>query len=440
MSTTLPSPLHDDELIQMLARDPELLAIADALVATRRGARARLSRRLPRRTGVAAAVAALAAIALMLVSPWQARTAVVDRALAAVGDQPVLHVVFLQPQGSGESLVDVDTGKTMPRSVETEIWFDSTRELEKTVTSIDGKPFDEMLQTEKGGWTQRGPVFTCAWIAAHPVEATKAGVSCNASGDNGTTPRTLPEQPPTLDPALAEFVDHYQSALQSGQARETGSGTLEGREVVWLEFVDTNASERVAVDADSYLPVLVEHELGGNRYEVATIETVPYEPSLFSKPQAVVAASSGVLVSEADATPEEAAAALGGTALWLGREWNGFELIRTSRQRLKIGYGALSDHPPTWAEGIELTYAPVTAGGAVDVHRKILIREATACVVAYGWTCSPRDPSREGLLLWRGRPISVVRRHGLYVAIWNWSEPQVPPVEIVRRLQPLAGD
>jgi hypothetical protein len=65
------SPLRDPELVRMLADEPELLAIADALVETRReqpaseAPRARQRRRLAS-VGAAAAVAA-AVVAVLLV-------------------------------------------------------------------------------------------------------------------------------------------------------------------------------------------------------------------------------------------------------------------------------------------------------------------------------------------------------------------------------------
>ena len=109
-----------------------------------------------------------------------------------------------------------------------------TRGLERTVMLSDGRVLQEELQTPQGAWTGDGPVYTCAWIAAHPVEATAARVSCNASGDNGTIPRRIPEPRPSLDPALAGFVTGYREALADGTARRDGTGTVDGRAVEWL--------------------------------------------------------------------------------------------------------------------------------------------------------------------------------------------------------------
>jgi hypothetical protein len=303
-----------------------------------------------------------------------------------------------------------------------------------------------MLETRQGGWTQAGPIYSCAWIAAHPVEATKARVSCNANGDNGTTPRQVPEQPPTLDPALAGFVDRYRFALASGQAKRTGAGEVDGHDVVWLQFdlpVSAPAgqamTERVAVDAQTYKPLLVQAEQDGSSYRVSTIETAPYKASLFTKPQQVQAPTIGDVASETEVTPQQAAVTLGGTALWLGQSWNGLKLIATTHQRLTIAHAPLSSRSPAQADGIEFTYAPVAGDGSVDTHARVLIREATSCVIGYGWTCTPRDPSAEGTLELFG-PISVLRRDGLYIAIWNWRSPQQPAaLDMARALQPFTS-
>src|SRR5436305_15131594 len=90
--------LRDGEVVELLNGQPELLAIADAVAETQRP-----PRRLGRRPSVArfiltAAVAAVA-VTVLLVSPWNGRGSVVGRALAAVGDGRVLHLVVQAPTG-----------------------------------------------------------------------------------------------------------------------------------------------------------------------------------------------------------------------------------------------------------------------------------------------------------------------------------------------------
>ena len=444
MSGSERSVIQDQELVKMLIHEPELLALADAFVATngeRRDAARRLRRSPSRRRGrthilsAAAASAVLAAaVALLLVSPWQGSPSLVQRALAAVGNGPVLHVVVTQPALYGP-LVDLRTGRTIAQTEQTEVWFDRERHLKKTVETLDGSVLDEELETDQGGWNQGGPIITCAWIAAHPVEATRLRVSCNASGENGTTPRTVPENPPTLDPALAGFVDHYRSALAPGAAKEVGRGQYDGHKVVWLEFATAAGAERVAVDAHGYEPLAIEEEGGELTLRVLEAEAMPYSASFFAKPHRVEAQTGSTVTTESDVTAQEAAAILGGRALWLGPSWNGLQLVATTHQERTIGYGP--GREPGHADVIRFTYAPTAADGTPDRHSRIDIYETTTCIVSVGWTCTPRDPSAEGTIRLSGW-ISRLRRDGLYVSIWNVAHPQ-EWLDLGRTLTPITG-
>jgi len=179
------SPLRDPELIELLSGEPELLAFADAIVSTRPASTIR-RRRAWRLAALAAAAAVLgAAVSVALTLPWSERASLVDRALAAVGEKPVLHVVIARPADAPGFLVAIDSGRPIERTERTEIWFDQGRDLRKTVTILDGSVLDATLETDEGGFSRSGPIITCAWIAAHPVEATKMRVSCNLNGDNG---------------------------------------------------------------------------------------------------------------------------------------------------------------------------------------------------------------------------------------------------------------
>jgi hypothetical protein len=265
-------------------------------------------------------------------------------------------------------------------------------------------------------------VYTCSWMAAHPVEATKARVSCNADMENGTTPHHLPEPPPTpLDPALAGFVDHYRSALASGQAREIGKGELDGLPVVWLRI----ASEDVAIDASSYKPVLVRNE--ATSFRVTRIETEPYDASVFARPAAQQPKPSiGEVTSTSEIDLAQAQDLLGGHALWLGDQWHGLRLIGARRQELVTGYGALPGRQPTRSTGVTLQYGSLT------------IREATQCETAYGWFfCDDtRMPSGDTILV-GGPGGSLFQRDGLYISIQ--PEGKLDPVKVAQALRPLSA-
>jgi hypothetical protein len=263
--------LRDPEITDLLADDPALLAIVDALQCTTQRPRATGRRRLAL---VLAAVIAVGASVLALVAPWQSNAGIVSRALAAVGTQPVVHVVTNRPL-QGTSILDLKTGALVPASIRTEVFFDAGKKLERvvSVSPLDG--VSDELHSATGDWVNGSPVYTCAWIAAHPAAAARARVSCPPGSS------TLPK-PPTLDPALAAFASGYQVALRSGEARHVGDGTLAGRRVHWLAI---GASERVAIDASSLLPVLVRESANGHTtsYRVRTFATQPFDAASFTR-------------------------------------------------------------------------------------------------------------------------------------------------------------
>lgn len=430
--------LRDDELVEMLIEEPELLAFADALVASKRAAPGVVaggrSQRRPRRTLAVAAVAMVGAVAsLLLASPWRGSPTIVDRALAAVGSGPVLHVVVSHSAEFGGPVVDLQTGKVLPRTLQTEVWFDRTRDLKKTIFKLDGELLDEQLETRQGGWTREGPVYTCAWIAAHPAEATRAGVSCNASGDNGTSPRVMPETPPTLEPALAGFVDNYRTALASGEAKEAGRGIVEGREVVWLQFRAHRGVQRVAIDAQTYVPLLIEQE-GQPTYHVLTAEALPYDARYFTRPETMTTQSGGSVVSTRELTLTEATSIFGSRVQWLGETWKGLRLSEVTLEERTVRYGP--DQKPSRVEVLRLRYAPVGSDGDGSSSH-IDVYEASTCVLSVGWTCTPRDPTSTRTV-GRFGFITLVRRGGLYISIWDPGRVK-EPLEIAQALVPIGG-
>ena len=431
-----PSALDDLELVLALGDEPELLAIADALVATRTpepGA----ARRPRARRGAAAAGAVLAGVVaaglmLLVGAPWRGAPTLAERALAAVGNAPVLHVALEEP---GPPLVDLATGAEVPRTLRTEVWFDANRSLKRTVTTLDGQVLDELLETPGGSWTRGGPVYTCAWIAAHPVEATRAGVSCSADGENGTAPRRVPEPPPALDPALSELADRFRSALAGGAVRESGRGVIDGREVVWLRVPSAQAFERVALDADTFDPVALERA-GGGRARVAVSESLPASAARFPRPAEDAARTGGAVAASSVIDAGEAPSVVEG-AVWLGRRWNGLALVSVERQERTVAVDGRSERVPV----VRLSYAPIGPDGEPARSPRLDLYASPRCVVGVGWSCSARDPGAPGLL---GAPfgldgplaIGLLRSGAAYVSIWAGDDaPGL--VEAARALTPI---
>lgn len=433
--TALP-PFRDRDLIEMLSNDPELLAIADGLVASRDEKRSERKGSGVRRNVATAAGGfgvAIAAVVLLLISPWQGRTSLVDHALAAVGQQPVLHVV-LEQRSDGVPLIDLGSGRTVPQSLVTEIWFDDTRHMERTVTTIDGKWLGMTLETPQSRPSDEGFVYTCEWIAEHPEEAAAARVSCT---EGGSKMRTVGGQGPAVDPALQNFVDRYQSALASGHARRVGEGQLGGHDVIWLavRLSGSQTGERVAIDATTFKPIVVEG--GAQRFRVLTIETVPFAPRLFAKRRIAVEPSSGLVLSESRLDPRAAADVLGTNALWLGDAWRGLQLINTQRQEVETRYPRTSRQSPTQNDGVEFRYALQGTSTAPRSRSAIIIREANSCQFAYGWSCGANDPG-PGQISLRGVR-SLARIGDLYVAIWDFRDLRKPrALEIAHSLMPVS--
>jgi hypothetical protein len=428
---------RDRELVALLRDDPELLAIADALVATG----AHRARRRARGAWLAAGAAAAAAAAvLLLATPWQRGPGLVDKALAAVGDADVLHLVVEYAPDSNEQVVDIASGRPVVRTRREEIWFDGGRDLKRSVGTLDGRVIGETLETREGGWTESGPIYTCAWIAAHPIEATKARVSCNANMENGTTPRTIPEQPPTLDEALAGFVDGYRSALASGQARKIGSGEVDGRAVVWLRITLppprssplSASSEDVAIDAETSKPVEVRAGTGGPSFSVLVAEAVPYEAESFRKPTPVETQGGGSVSPGEPVTLGQAAEILGRHPLWLGETWNGLRLTGVAHHRPKRAFWLDGHRRVEVGDVIALTYE--ASNGS-----ELRIYESARCVMNVGGSCGPEAPG-EGQALLRPPAPASLRLDGLWVSIWAGAESDAhSQLEVARALHGYAG-
>jgi hypothetical protein len=448
MSAAASTPL-DAEVVELLRESPDLLAIADAIAETQdvpRGGRAPAG---VLRFAAIAAVVALAAT-LALVAPWEGRgSGFVGRALAALGEGQVIHVVSVR-EVPGRAVIDLKTGVETTYEAETEIWFDSRRGLQRTVSRINGVTVTDGLQTPAGSWTESGRVYTCAWIAAHPVEATKARVSCNAGGQNGTVPRHIPEPRPALEPSLAAFVDGYRQALVNGSAVRDGSGSIDGRAVEWLTFESRDSPppgepvrtkvERVAVDAQTLKPVLVQTRIDGHAADstvIAAIETVAPSSADFSRPKAAPAKSRPVATSVTSQDVVEApvaAAALGHRLRTAGPTLDGLWLTSMTIQRIVTGYGRDSGVKPTRSLGVEVLY-----GGPVDWRSGaayVLLRESLRPEPLYGFArpgpAAPAEGSMEishsevlavvpgttraaptGETIWRGQ----LRHGGVYLGI-----------------------
>ena len=432
-------PIIERELDQMLPVPGAKPDWADVKQRLARRERAERGRRLGRFSRFALAATALAiGIAVAMVAPWGGSGGFADRALAALGSEPVLHVVA-HAQGPAEGrLVDLSTGATTPiiREQEIEIWYDHKQGLKHTILRSDGRIVDDTLETPEGGYTPGGIVYDCAWIAAHPVEATKARVSCNANGNNGTTPRVVPRPKPSIDPGLQGFLDGYQRALATGMARKTGTGEIDGRSVVWLAFDLPNArSEEVAVDSETMRPLLVRNEPGSYTYRIEQIGTESSKEANFSRPTLAEVgdqpSAAEVVASESVAlTPSSIGAALPG-AVWAGSALRSLPLTSASRDEIRTSF-ADRRRPRETSVGLRLEYGSGASGAYA------LLMESKRPEFGYEWGRINLTPSSlTGKLYIAGETVGFTVADGLYTTIHASNHELL--MLAARSLQPAKG-
>jgi hypothetical protein len=403
--------MKTDEDVMLAER---FTAIADATddgdwddVVRRRAASTARSGRRSRSMRLSALFAAAAvAVAVALIAPWKSSSgSLSDRALAAIGTQPVLHVVAELPAQS--QLIDLKTGMATPLKEEREIWYDGGRGIEHTIDRLGGAVVWDRLETPQGEITAAGPA-------------------------------TFPRSKPTIEPALEGFVDGYRQALASGAARETGRGTLDGVPVVWLSFALPGGDrEEVAVAVDSGRPLLVKMCSGPCwTYRIKTIETLSLDVANFRRPtesKTAKDAASGVkndrnvvsvdVGSLPDAVPG---------AVWPGSSVEGVALASATRENYHttFGDGATED----WS-GVQLLYGATSSLGVPDWKQPFVqLWESAQPQSAYLGPRGPQLPASQldGRLYvpWRGPappsapatapfdvPTGLTVVNGVYVAV-----------------------
>lgn len=367
-----------------------------------------------------AAVAAAAGVALLLVSPWSGHGGLVQRALAAVGTGEVLHVVFTQQEQGEPQAVSLPSGAALPApTVQQEVWYDQSRSLEKSVESLpNGDVLGQSLLTPQADYNSAGKITNEAMI--------------NPSNGNITS---FVGPAASLEPALADFVDEYQSALSSGQATQTGTGQVDGHDVVWLHFAADPAhylpAMDVAVDASTFTPVQVRtDDANPVQFTVTEIDSQAYDPSLFTQPPV----TSPTSISTGTPTPIDATQApsvLGGQAVWLGQSWNGYQLVGVAQEQITEGYAQDTGKQPVQSTAVVFTYAP--PGGSADSPDVLEVEEAAQCEFELA-SCGFDAPTEGVLNLGQGPVASTTLLDGVYVAI-SQTGGNADPVAVANALQ-----
>src|SRR5262245_13523804 len=196
--------IRDREVLDELREDPELLALADAVVETQR-----IGRRYRPWGAVTIVALAAALFLLVLASPWDRggeRGSILDRALAAIPTGgPVSHLTIQLEQGGGHAFSPVTN----------EAFYDKRRGLARVVSRDAGET-----------------------IADYTTRATE---------DEFTT-----------FPGLLAGAEYYREALESGNATIVGQGVWRGRPVHWVRLEGRGGlgALQIGIDRDTYRPVV----------------------------------------------------------------------------------------------------------------------------------------------------------------------------------------
>jgi hypothetical protein len=188
----------------------------DAVLADSKGG---VTRRFGLPAGLMAALLAAVLVALFWPFGTGRSGGVLERALAAAGDGPVVHLVVREGWGGG-ILVDTVSGARERISLEREVWYDPARGLHET-SRLGGQKIVDLLT----GAVPSVTVRELKWLARD-----------------------------------------YRSALESGDTKLLGPDTLEGIPVYWIRIAVSRCApfrggcrlddgEDIAISQDDYRPV-----------------------------------------------------------------------------------------------------------------------------------------------------------------------------------------
>jgi hypothetical protein len=260
----------------------------------------------PGRRFAAAGVAATAVVVAIALLPGrladESRVGIVERALAAVSEGPVLHVV-VENEDSRAILVDLASDEETIEPERHEYWYDAERREFRGRLTIGSEVVNEF-----GG----------------PVTG-----------------------PPPSHRALA-FATGYREALEKGKARVVRWETVGGRRApvmsiavpAWRDprtdrVVQPAYTEEVVVDGDTFEPLRFRHLYGAdvvagpvNWWRVVSIESIERDDDDFKAGPPSFPWRMFMPSNDEEVTSEEASEALGRPALWAGWAIDGVPLER----------------------------------------------------------------------------------------------------------------
>jgi hypothetical protein len=372
----------------------------------------RLSLVLP--LGVAAAAVAVLALAWPFGS--ERSGGVLDRALAAIGEGPVLHIVY---RGEwGPTLVDLSSGEVTPLVAEWEVWYDPKRGIQSR-SKLGSSPQAERVIPRR-----------------------------HVSGRQ--------------EREILALAENYRTALQSGKARVVGRGRVAGRPVVWIrissEWYPSSRdghyhlhAQEIAIDRSTYEPVYARmtqdgRPLGDYGQAIIELERVSADAADFDvDPAKQQHGGMGGTEFGRLLAPGEFTDAVGGTAFWLGQAYAGSPLA-DSREFLVRRRAARKDEWET-TKGLYLFYGDLSRRGGVPLRAlsepKVVLEEFRE-VPQFWISASNAAAAREGSILFSGGDSGLPRESGLLLRDGTHVSISAPTVREVLQaavaLRPVGAD
>ena len=393
--------IKDPEIMEALRAEPELLALADALQSVHSPLEpappVRRAHSLRLRVSVVA-LAAVAALILVLVSPWDSGSgpSIVDRALAAVGDRPVLHTVIRFTIGTR---IDLRTGRRSLLSRGGEVWYDTGRHVFRSVGRIDG----------------------------HVVY--RAVGTTNSLGID--------------DPTL--YATLYLRALKEGKVRKVGEAVVRGHRVIVLSAGGQGGVTRASLDARTFQLVRLQFFQGGRlqaQLDVLLLETLTREQAHLPRtaPKLISGGSSSSSGGSLASLSRSAAwAVFARPPLWAGAAVDGHKLGSIQVEQATATGGGRT------ARGrlLHLAYGPSGFGSQAFLE----IEEAPASSVGQLWSVENQYVPPAGYVdltsgqagsgphTMRTQWTGLMQKSGFYLHLTSWSQETL--LAAARALRPL---
>jgi hypothetical protein len=364
-----------------------------------------------RRRWVAAlpiAGAALAAAVLALAWPFGSgpQGTILERAAAAIGDGPVIHVVTRS--GWGPTLVDLESGARTKLPIEVEVWYDPARGLHER-SRLDG-------------------------VLQHDAVLRPGRVR-------------------SLEKTLVGIARNYRDALRNGTARVLEHAVVHGEAVHWIRVESAmypnvedgklhELAHDVGVSQETFEVVATRETLDGKLQPdgiatVLEVETLAAGEGNFTQElpdwnDVAVAIAYGA-VGKGSFTPSEASAVLGRRALWAGPRIGDLELTRIWKDRRRE-----RRRGEPWKEyaGVSVYYGKLDEGSLTYLQPNgvpfVRIAESLTLDRGFRWGSSYIPP--EGSVLLTGRE-GAMHVDGVHVTIEASSEELL--MAAARALQPV---